>query len=1013
MFLWRQRSILVILFVLMLLTLVPSLHIANAIACNGDCTLYPGNCDTGLSCVGNVCKPPSPTCTGAYPEVTVTNRTTGSFVVTATGVTNATSVVFYVWSSINDQDDLWPTNGVYPGVNQGSGVWNATINLNNHSAGAGTINVHVYKFNCGYQALDSDTWCGTANFEIDQTPPTCTVSGPTTNCRGASATYSVVGSDTNYTEGQVWKAPAGTQSWANICDPASGNCSGSTTFSPSGNYDVVCNAFDSAGNQCSGNPTPQSGWADCGAASRMAVTVTDPPPAVACPNYCGYVGGDVVPNGDCTTTTCPAVPDNAAPNVPNISSTTANCSGSLSFDTTTVLDNGCYGNVQYRFQVKDNAAPVNNWYVDGWSVSNPSYTVASPVVGRVYKAQVLSSDNGASHTNKSAWSSVLVNPVIWNTGVPYCCKATAAALGPLTPSGTCVGPTSPLIQFSWTRDTNASGYVLKVPACFVDQTIIGNATTTYTLSAAEQAACGTGAVPWTIEATYDGGCVNSAVASASFNYDKTAPPIPAPVITITPDGECLGKYKITHSWNTVNNTPVATYGCAALDVNPYWSQASLSPTPTPPGPPGFPQNVFPTNGWGTYTSQTSTSYSPGTTVYTHVRSRDALNNQSDWSGPESTTIPIPSPYPTIHIEGTFQEDVSGTCTAGFTLGEASSLTFSPVLSPNIGATASCTNDTTSYDCNITINNTTGLCVDPNTTITLNASYPGYSGAEWRTTPLGCSGTTTNLAVTVGVPEPSHPLYFKYNGGDGEGGGWFKLSQTSFSSRMSGRTNYLPNAMTAYDASDPGASKYMIIGSAGNTVQYNSVVIGVATAKYSENNWQATGYQNVNDITYTKYINYIKARKDFITITEVPSASSFPTSGIYTTTQDVTLNPTWFDGKNIVLVIQGAGKKAIFTGTDFISTGSLAVLAPVIEIESTVLQVNAILIGQTVSTGSVPNTTPLKIVGNLIDEEANGLTIGRSRTDASKPTLFVVFDPKTYFDVLPYLSTSTYDWRQIQ
>lgn len=1004
MFSWRQRSVLIIIFVLMLLTLAPYLHIANAIACNGDCTLYPGNCNAGLSCVSNVCKPPIPSCTGGYPQVDFTNSTSGTFSVYATGVQNATSVTFPTWSSINGQDDL--VTPWYQGTNSGGGLWTRAFNLSNHSAGAGTINSHIYMNNCGY----TNVWCGTANFVIDTTAPTCSISGPTTSCTGASATYTSNGTDTYLSQTELYKSPTSSQSWTRFCT-AAGDCTAATTFPSAGTYYAVCNAYDSAGNQCSGNPFGlPPGWSDCGPSDYLTVTVTNPPAYVACPTACGSPASNQ-PDGTCGGTHyCAAVTDTTAPPVPDVTVSTANCSNSMSFSWPAVVDTGCWSSngVSYYKWIRDNGVDVyKNWQ------ASTSYAIAAPVVGHVYEAAIRSGDTDGSgnHPNISAW-----NTTYWIAGgEPYCCKATAAALAPLTitPNVSCNGPSFPNI-YNWKADPNASGYVLNIPGCLTNQVVAGggaDSSISYTLTSVQRTTCATnkatGSVSWNVQATYDGGCSNSAVASSSFFFDKDAPSQPIPVITPIADDTCWGRYKLQYTWGASTDV-----GCGNSSIV-YQSQAS-SVNNTFPVP-----NEFPDNTWGGALTQTSNpypgSYVPGTRVYTHAASRDALGNTLGYSGPESTTIPVPSPYPTIHIEGSFSEKVNSTCTDKITLDDAPSLTINPVLNPNTGATVSCSNDAQSYSCNITINNITGLCVVPNTTLTLNASYPGYSSVEWHNgeTCMGLSKLSWNL--NVGDNKIKIPLFFQYSGGDGAGGGWFKLSRTSFNSRMNDRPNYLPNSMTPYDdVDDPGASKYMIIdSSAGNVIQNGAVVIGSASTKYSEKNWQTTGYQNTNDITYAKYIDYMKARKDFTTITLLPlSSSSFPTDGIYSIAQDVTLDPTWFDGKNIVLVIQ-AGKKALFTGTDFITTGSLAVLAPTIEIEASVTQINAILIGQTVSTGTVPNSNPLKIVGNLIDEEVDGLTIGRSRTDSSKPTLFVVFDANMYFNVLPYLSTSTYDWRQIQ
>lgn len=153
---------------------------------------------------------------------------------------------------------------------------------------------------------------------------------------------------------------------------------------------------------------------------------------------------------------------------------------------------------------------------------------------------------------------------------------------------------------------------------------------------------------------------------------------------------------------------------------------------------------------------------------------------------------------------------------------------------------------------------------------------------------------------------------------------------------------------------------------------------------------------------------MKARKDVITITN-PDLSQIMTDGIYNINSvvPITLNAAQFDGKKVVLVIQGAA--ATFNANFIPVSGSVAILAKDIIIDPTVTEIDAILVGETVTTGTSANG--LKIKGNLIDEEA--LQIDRAQADARKPSLFVVFDMPTYLNVLPYLSTSTYDWKQIQ
>jgi len=294
------------------------------------------------------------------------------------------------------------------------------------------------------------------------------------------------------------------------------------------------------------------------------------------------------------------------------------------------------------------------------------------------------------------------------------------------------------------------------------------------------------------------------------------------------------------------------------------------------------------------------------------------------------------------------------------------------------------------------------------TLSLNATYPGYDTVSWRAGDV-CGGAAENSkALSAVTPNNTSPLYFTYGGSVGAGG-WFKLSQTSFNSRMSNRSNFIPNSLRTFDltADDDNTTKNLILGSAGNIVQNGALNVGAASIPYSTPNWYTSGYSHTNDITYSKYIDYIKARKDFTTITNV-NLSEIVGDGIYYIKNSVTLSSaTQFNGKNVVLVLDGG---EVFINGNFIPVGgSVAILAKDVRIDPTVSEVDAILIGQTVDLGD--GAVGLKIKGNLIDESE--LTIERNQVDGRRPSLLVIFEPQIYLNVLPYLSTSTYDWRQIQ
>ncbi len=129
-------------------------------------TTYSINCTGGTASASvtvTVGQAP-PTCSSATPDgAQVYGNTTQRF--SANGVGNATSVLFYVWSTFGSgdvgQDDLvaiW-------GTNAGGGTWYADENLANHvnipnSPGYGQVVSHVYMFN----ADNGATWCNDASY---------------------------------------------------------------------------------------------------------------------------------------------------------------------------------------------------------------------------------------------------------------------------------------------------------------------------------------------------------------------------------------------------------------------------------------------------------------------------------------------------------------------------------------------------------------------------------------------------------------------------------------------------------------------------------------------------------------------------------------------------------------------------------------------------------------------------------------------------------------------------------
>jgi len=718
--------------------------------------------------------------------------------------------------------------------------------------------------------------------------------------------------------------------------------------------------------------------------------------------------------------------DTTAPLVPSISSTNANCGGSIAFSWPDVNDagRGCFGNVDYQLQIVDGVTwPVNNWMsspswptINGWTKSYASNTTtvrnSAPQVGTAYKARALSSD--ASYVNKSTWSAGSV----WTTGIEYCCSNPITGL--TTNGVTCNSPSTFPTTYSWNKDNNATGYVFSIPVCGptgLTKTIVGKDANSVVLSQDEINTCAaalpTGTVTWTVFPTYPGTCA-SQITQATFNFDKTPPPIPVPTISLIPNAACIGQYFLGYTWNAVTDdgtNPIL--GCAGLDMvtnQPYWSQAQASPITAPPE---FSVNVFSganANDWTTLRLQQTGSHDPGSTIYTHVRSRDKLDNQSAWSGYETTIIPTPLPYPTIHIAGPIKEIV-GSETLDMNIPSTNPISFTPSFNPSTGVGATCVTSGPTYACNVTFSSVPNSCTAPTTTMGMSGSYSGYDSFGWNDFPTGIV-----LNVTPATHE-NPTLYLKYTPPvDGGAGAWFKLKDTSFLSRV-GRQNIIPNNVRGYDLTDLDTSHNTLSGNSGLLLQNDSLIPGgnagwPSAVVYSTKNWHTIGYTSTDDVSYAQYLDYMNSRKTFTDLGSRTTLSSslFPADGIYKVTGNISIaDATEFAGKNVVLYVDGS---IAFTG-DFTPTAgsSVAILAKNISISSTVKEIDAVLIAQqSVDVGTAQ--LGLKIKGNLINESAT-FTLTRTQSSLTKPSLFVEFDPQAYLNLLPYLSTSTYDWRQIQ
>ena len=316
-----------------------------------------------------------------------------------------------------------------------------------------------------------------------------------------------------------------------------------------------------------------------------------------------------------------------------------------------------------------------------------------------------------------------------------------------------------------------------------------------------------------------------------------------------------------------------------------------------------------------------------------------------------------------------------------------------------------------YTCTTTFSSND--CLDDSTptwptsaTINLTGVAPlGYSFIGW--TPSGsCTPATNSKAVNAGDTIPDQPITFGFDSD------WIKLKDSSFYGvSITGVT--VPAFVTGYDADDD-ATKYFIIGAAGAVLK----TAVNPSSEYSTPNWYDSSYPaRPSSMNPTAFLSYVKSRKEYQTVSDM---SSINQDGIYVWSGALTLNNANLNqatASKFVLIVDGnvtidQDKFNIGSCTDATGLKKIAILSKTGTITfSTSTQCAAgIFIAQTVDTGSNSNLG-LKIKGNLI--ALTTLTNGRAWADNSRPSVFVVFDPDQYINLLPYLSTASYDWRQIQ
>jgi len=352
------------------------------------------------------------------------------------------------------------------------------------------------------------------------------------------------------------------------------------------------------------------------------------------------------------------------------------------------------------------------------------------------------------------------------------------------------------------------------------------------------------------------------------------------------------------------------------------------------------------------------------------------------------------------------------------------------VSPLVGDTVTITADYENFNGPVT---SVGMVVGPQGSCffsplnVIQSAGAGTYSFNWTPTNAGnydvfCRAWNDAVAECRGMCVDNPPRY-QCPGSDGNGatsygriivqnpGPWYKLKDASLN-KIGNHDIAVVQNVNSFD-SDDSNNRYTIINSTnsdpGILLATNSYNPGPSYNPIpdSTKGWHIGSYGNISQPMLDNFYQYIISRKS---AKEINNLNEINADGIYIIKSDgLNLsNPNF----NFVLIIRNStntdlGNANITVNSFNSSNKSIMILAKKITFSSSVTTAAGIFIAQTIEYQS---TNGLKVLGNLISKTAVTL---QSRSDNTRPSLFIVFKPQMYLDLLPYLSVSKYDWRRLQ
>jgi len=326
-----------------------------------------------------------------------------------------------------------------------------------------------------------------------------------------------------------------------------------------------------------------------------------------------------------------------------------------------------------------------------------------------------------------------------------------------------------------------------------------------------------------------------------------------------------------------------------------------------------------------------------------------------------------------------------------------------------------------------------LDLDPQPTYTVSVAQPAvnYSvGYTYCYNATNCHGSGVTMGNSVNVNSPPGgytDLWWHY----WEYVGWYRLKQASFT-KQGAIQNFIPPNVQPYDGFDTD-QEYLNIRQAAESDGIGLVTSGggidlgpgdgVIVPQVSQKNWSKLTYTaNKGYLSnLSSFLSYARARKEIKVISNLSQAESGKVNilqGNATWQNNVNANKINPSQDNLVLIVQGNLTIESAPASNFNNARrSWAIMATgQINVNPSITEMNGVFIANNydLAYGVASSTIPLKVVGNLISNTPlTNIKRYRPVADYQRASLYVVFYPEYYYDLVPYLSTITQEGRQLE